>query len=73
MPIIIASLFISPWRKAKNEMQDIAGKMHNYKGQTIYTGHYTGQKGYAVLKSVVGEKLQHLHTGTIIIKPEAYT
>jgi hypothetical protein len=26
MPIIIASLFISPWRKAKNEMQDIPGK-----------------------------------------------
>jgi len=66
MPIIIASLFISPWRKAKNEMQDIAGEMLNYMVQTIYSGNYTGQKGYAVLKSVHREKLQHLHTGTII-------
>ena len=39
--------------------------MLNYMVQTIYTGHYTGKKGYAVLKSAVGEKLQHLHTGTI--------
>ena len=44
----------------------MAGKMLNYMVQTIYSGNYTGQKGYAVLKSVHREKLQHFHTRIII-------
>ena len=52
--------------ESKSELQNIARKMLDYPVQTIYTGHCTGQKAYAVLKSVVGEKLQHLHIGTII-------
>lgn len=50
----------------KSEIQDIAREMLNYPVKSIYTGHCTGQKAYAVLKRVLGEKLQHLHTGTII-------
>jgi 7,8-dihydropterin-6-yl-methyl-4-(beta-D-ribofuranosyl)aminobenzene 5'-phosphate synthase len=50
----------------KSEVQNIAKKVLNYPVQSIYTGHCTGQKAYAVLKSVLGEKLQHLHTGTIL-------
>jgi 7,8-dihydropterin-6-yl-methyl-4-(beta-D-ribofuranosyl)aminobenzene 5'-phosphate synthase len=50
----------------KSEIQNIARNVLNYPVQSIYTGHCTGQKAYAVLKSVLGEKLQHLHTGTVI-------
>jgi 7,8-dihydropterin-6-yl-methyl-4-(beta-D-ribofuranosyl)aminobenzene 5'-phosphate synthase len=52
--------------ESKSEIQNIARKILDYPVQSIYTGHCTGQKAYAVLKSVLGEKLQHLHTGTII-------
>jgi len=52
--------------ESKSEIQNIAGKMLDYRVQTIYTGHCTGQKVYAVLKGVLGEKLQHLHTGAIL-------
>ena len=52
--------------ETKSEIQNIAKKMIEYPVQSIYTGHCTGKKAYAVLKSVLGEKLQHLHTGTII-------
>ena len=51
---------------SKSKIQNIARKMLDYQVQFIYTGHCTGQKAYAVLKNVLGEKLQHLHTGTII-------
>jgi 7,8-dihydropterin-6-yl-methyl-4-(beta-D-ribofuranosyl)aminobenzene 5'-phosphate synthase len=52
--------------ETKSEIQNIARKMLDYPVQAIYTGHCTSQKAYAVLKSVLGEKLQHLHTGSII-------
>jgi 7,8-dihydropterin-6-yl-methyl-4-(beta-D-ribofuranosyl)aminobenzene 5'-phosphate synthase len=51
---------------SKGEIQNIARKILDYPVQSIYTGHCTGHKAYAVLKSLLGEKLQHLHTGTII-------
>jgi 7,8-dihydropterin-6-yl-methyl-4-(beta-D-ribofuranosyl)aminobenzene 5'-phosphate synthase len=51
---------------SKPEIQDIAREVLSYPVQSLYTGHCTGQKAYTVLKSVLGEKLQHLHTGTII-------
>jgi 7,8-dihydropterin-6-yl-methyl-4-(beta-D-ribofuranosyl)aminobenzene 5'-phosphate synthase len=51
---------------SKSQIQSIARKILDYPVQTLYTGHCTGQKAYAVLKSVLGEKLQHLHTGTIL-------
>jgi len=51
---------------SKSEIQNIARKILDYPVQSIYTGHCTGQKAYAVLKSVLGERLRHLHTGTII-------
>ena len=56
----------SAMAESKSEIQNIARKMLDYPVQTIYTGHCTGQKAYTVLKSVLGERLQHLHTGTII-------
>jgi len=52
--------------ESKSEIRNIARKMLDYPVQTIYTGHCTGQKAYAVLKSMLGEKLQHFHTGAIL-------
>jgi 7,8-dihydropterin-6-yl-methyl-4-(beta-D-ribofuranosyl)aminobenzene 5'-phosphate synthase len=51
---------------SKTEIQNIARKILGYSVQSLYTGHCTGQKAYTVLKSVLGEKLHHLHTGNII-------
>jgi 7,8-dihydropterin-6-yl-methyl-4-(beta-D-ribofuranosyl)aminobenzene 5'-phosphate synthase len=51
---------------SKSKIQNIGKEILSYPVQSIYTGHCTGQKAYAVLKSVLGEKLQHLHTGTVI-------
>ena len=51
---------------SKKEINSIARKMLDYPVKTFYTGHCTGQKAYSVLKGVLGEKLQHLHTGAIL-------
>ena len=51
---------------SKTEVRNLAGEVLNYPVRSLYTGHCTGQKAYAVLKSVMGEKLQHLQTGTVI-------
>jgi 7,8-dihydropterin-6-yl-methyl-4-(beta-D-ribofuranosyl)aminobenzene 5'-phosphate synthase len=51
---------------SKGEIQDIAREVLSYPVQSLYTGHCTGQKAYTVLKSVLGEKLQHLRTGTVV-------
>jgi len=51
---------------SQTEVRNLAGEVLKYPIRSLYTGHCTGQKAYAVLKSVLGEKLQLLHTGTII-------
>jgi 7,8-dihydropterin-6-yl-methyl-4-(beta-D-ribofuranosyl)aminobenzene 5'-phosphate synthase len=51
---------------SKGEIQDIAGEVLSYPVKSLCTGHCTGQKAYTVLKRVLGEKLQHLHTGTVL-------
>jgi 7,8-dihydropterin-6-yl-methyl-4-(beta-D-ribofuranosyl)aminobenzene 5'-phosphate synthase len=51
---------------SKSEIQNLARRILSYPVQSIYTGHCTGQKAYTVLKSVLGEKLRHLRTGTIL-------
>ncbi|MFZ5905799.1 MAG: MBL fold metallo-hydrolase [Nitrospirota bacterium] len=50
---------------SKSEIQRLAKKILEYSVQSVYTGHCTGQKAFVVLKGVLGEKLQHLHTGTV--------
>jgi len=49
-----------------SDIQNIAEKILSYPVQMVYTGHCTGQKAYAVLKNMLGEKVEHLHTGTVI-------
>jgi len=51
---------------SKREVADIGRQMLTYPVQAIYSGHCTGQKAYGVLKDVIGEKLNPLHTGLIL-------
>lgn len=50
----------------RGEVEGIGRKVLTYPVETVYTGHCTGQKAYRVLKDVMGERLNQLHTGTII-------
>jgi len=51
---------------SKSEVEDIGKRVPTYPVKTVYSGHCTGQKAYQVLKQVMGEKLDQLHTGTTI-------
>jgi 7,8-dihydropterin-6-yl-methyl-4-(beta-D-ribofuranosyl)aminobenzene 5'-phosphate synthase len=51
---------------SKREVENIGRQTLSYPVQTIYSGHCTGQKAYGVLKGVMGEKLNPLHTGAIL-------
>ena len=51
---------------SKRDIQTIAHTILSYPIRMVYTGHCTSQKAYTVLESVLGEKLQHLHTGTVL-------
>ena len=51
---------------SKREVEDVGRKTLMYPVEKVYSGHCTGQKAYQVLKGVMGEKLDQLHTGVII-------
>ncbi len=51
---------------SRSEVEGIGRKVLTYPVESVYTGHCTGQKAYRVLKNVMGQKLNQLHTGTII-------
>ena len=51
---------------SKREVEDVGRKTLIYPVEKVYSGHCTGQKAYRVLKGVMGEKLDQLHTGVVI-------
>jgi len=51
---------------SKREVEDVGRKTLTYPVAKVYSGHCTGQKAYRVLKGVMGEKLDQLHTGVVI-------
>lgn len=51
---------------SQTDIRKIADKILNSPIRKIYTGHCTGMKAYDILKSLLGEKLEHLHTGTVL-------
>ena len=51
---------------SKREMIDLARTMLELPVDAYWTGHCTGQKAYAVLKTVLGARLAELHTGTTV-------
>ena len=51
---------------SKREVEDVGRKTLAYPVAKVYSGHCTGEKAYRVLKGVMGEKLDQLHTGAVI-------
>ncbi|MCY6957277.1 MBL fold metallo-hydrolase [Clostridium brassicae] len=56
---IIKSLSASQW-----EINEIAKKIINTKVEKVYTGHCTGEKAYKKLKSILGDKIEYIRTGS---------
>jgi 7,8-dihydropterin-6-yl-methyl-4-(beta-D-ribofuranosyl)aminobenzene 5'-phosphate synthase len=52
---------------SRREVADIGREMLKYPIDSVYTGHCTGMKAYQILKRVMGEKLQHLPTGSEVV------
>lgn len=51
---------------SRSEVEGVGREVLSYQVESTYTGHCTGQKAFGVLKDVMGEQLNPLHTGTII-------
>lgn len=52
--------------ESRDEIEKIAAQMLKYPIRKVYTGHCTGMKAYEILKSVMGDKLEYIKTGTSI-------
>jgi 7,8-dihydropterin-6-yl-methyl-4-(beta-D-ribofuranosyl)aminobenzene 5'-phosphate synthase len=50
-------------RENETRVRQIGEALLDLKIPAIYTGHCTGEESFAVLKSVLGDRLQSLHTG----------
>ncbi|MCG7588372.1 MBL fold metallo-hydrolase [Photobacterium sp. OFAV2-7] len=51
----------------KDEIKAIGRELESYPIDKLYTGHCTGKKAYGLLKSVLGDRLEHLPTGRSVI------
>ena len=49
---------------SKEEVRAVAAALLAYPVETVYTGHCTGEAAFAVLESVMGERIVDLRTGT---------
>jgi 7,8-dihydropterin-6-yl-methyl-4-(beta-D-ribofuranosyl)aminobenzene 5'-phosphate synthase len=47
------------------ELRDAIRNLDDYSTR-YFTGHCTGQEQYAVLKEKLGNRIDYLHTGTVI-------
>lgn len=48
-----------------SKLLEAAGRLMGY-GTVYYTGHCTGQAQFAAMKAVMGERLHHFHSGSIL-------
>lgn len=48
----------------RSEVENLGKSVLNYPIEVTYTGHCTGKKAFEVLKSVMGDKIRDLRTGT---------
>ena len=49
---------------SRREIEDLGKSLLNYPIDMIYTGHCTGAKAFAVLKSVMGDRIVDIQTGS---------
>jgi 7,8-dihydropterin-6-yl-methyl-4-(beta-D-ribofuranosyl)aminobenzene 5'-phosphate synthase len=60
----MTSLFPFLMAGKKNQVEEIGRAILNYPIETTYTGHCTGTKAFGVLKSVMGDRLVDIQTGS---------
>ena len=53
--------------KSKKEVQTLARRMKDTGVKEIYTGHCTGKRSFRILKEELGERVQQLKVGKLII------
>jgi len=51
---------------SKDEVRSLAETLNYQNIQNIYTGHCTGTPAYKIMSEVLGSKLNHMETGTVI-------
>lgn len=51
---------------SETEIRQLAEKLREQNVQRIYIGHCTGAPAYEIMRLTLGERVQHLHTGTVI-------
>jgi 7,8-dihydropterin-6-yl-methyl-4-(beta-D-ribofuranosyl)aminobenzene 5'-phosphate synthase len=51
---------------SRREVEAIGREMLRFGPGVVYTGHCTGQKGYRILKTVMGDSLEALTTGSSV-------
>jgi 7,8-dihydropterin-6-yl-methyl-4-(beta-D-ribofuranosyl)aminobenzene 5'-phosphate synthase len=51
---------------SRSEVERLGESILKYSAEKVYTGHCTGQKAYRILKSVMGDRLSSITTGSVI-------
>jgi 7,8-dihydropterin-6-yl-methyl-4-(beta-D-ribofuranosyl)aminobenzene 5'-phosphate synthase len=63
---LIGAPIINSMAASKSEVRDIGWQVMEKVDGTVYSGHCTGQKAFAVLAGVMGENLQPFNTGATV-------
>ena len=63
---LIGSPIFNTMAGSRAEIEAIGRKILAYSPTRVYSAHCTGEKGFQVLKGVMGDTLEPFHTGTII-------
>lgn len=63
---LIGNPLIKSMAGTREEVESIGREMMRRSMGPVFSGHCTGKKAFAVLKSVMGETLQPFHTGSVI-------
>ena len=50
----------------KHDIEAVGRALAEYQVDRFYTGHCTGMKAYAILKRVLGDRLEHIPTGRCV-------
>jgi 7,8-dihydropterin-6-yl-methyl-4-(beta-D-ribofuranosyl)aminobenzene 5'-phosphate synthase len=61
---LVASPPLNCMAASRHEVEDLARSVLNYPIEMTYTGHYTGKKAFPILKTVRGERLSDMQTGS---------
>jgi 7,8-dihydropterin-6-yl-methyl-4-(beta-D-ribofuranosyl)aminobenzene 5'-phosphate synthase len=61
---LVASPPLNFMAASKHEVEDLARSVLSYPVEMTYTGHCTGKKAFPILKTVMGERLSDMQTGS---------